>query len=166
VSDDEVNAFVDSLKDNLAATLGKKKEEIETGFAAHWSGYENEEEFLSAVRSELHLNKVVERRRAIEKQINDTLLSKCTFDLPESIVEDQKQRIVRHQAQMLAQRGIARDDVQKHYDEIAKKAESVAAEQVKLYYIMEAIAQNEGLNYNQNNLPEVVIGYILSTQSA
>jgi FKBP-type peptidyl-prolyl cis-trans isomerase (trigger factor) len=165
VSEDEINEFVNSLKDNLAATLGKNKEDIETGFAAHWSGYENEEEFISAVRSELHLNKVVERRRSIEKQVNDTLLSKCTFDLPESIVEDQKQRLVHHQTQMLAQRGIARDDVQKHYDEIAKKAESVAVEQVKLYYIMETIAQNEGLKYNQNNLPEVVVGFILSNQN-
>lgn len=162
VNDDDVEKFIETLKEQLAASIEKEKDDLDLAFVAKWSGYQDVDEFKAAIRSELHLNKVVERRRSIEKQITDTLMEKVKFDLPQSVLDEQKQRLIYQQRQNLAQRGIAKEDLQKHYDEIEQGAAKLAEEQVKMFYLLEAVALKEELKYNQNNLMEVVLGTILT----
>jgi trigger factor len=166
VADSEISKYLESIKANLAMATGKKVEEIDTLFVSRWAGYSSEDEFRASVRSEVHLNKVMARRRSIEKQFTDTLLSKVSFDVPESVVADQKQRIIQQKASELARRGIPREEIEKHFEEITKGASSVADDQVKMYYILEAIARKEGLRVDQNNLIEIVLGHILSKAMA
>ena len=162
VKDEDVEKFIDSLKTQLAAAIEKEAGTIETAFVAKWSGYKNEAEFKASIKAEIHLNKVVERRREIEKQVMDTFMEKVKFDAPETVVEEQKQRLIYQQRENLAKRGIPKEDLQKHYDELEQNAVKMAEEQVKLFYLLEAIAKKEDLKYNQNNLLEVVLGTILT----
>ena len=162
IEDKEIEKFIDQLKEKLSEFLKKKKEDIDNKFAASWSGYESEEEFRKAINSQLHFNRVIQRRRNLEKEITDTLLSKIKFEIPQSLVEEQKKHILTQHILDLHSRGVPEEEVKKHYDEVSGKSESIAKEQIKLYYILEEIAKKEYLTYNKDNIYEVVVGFILS----
>ena len=162
VTDDEVAASIAQLKKQLATAQGKDESSVSDADLAFWSGYVSVEELKASVRAENFLNRVLERRRKAERQISDTLLANVPVALPEAVLNEQKQRIVYQQRYNLMQRGIAKEDIQKHYDDIEKGAGKVAEEQLKLFYIFEAIAKNENIAYTQNNLMDLVMGTLLT----
>lgn len=162
VADKDIDQFISTLKKQLAGLLEKEEKDVDDAYIAHWSGYNDVQEFESAIRSELHLNKVTQRRRDIEKQILDALTDNVKFDLPEAVVDEQKQRLIYQQRQNLAQRGIPKEELQKHYDEIEKMAAKTAEDQVRMFYLLEAVADGQGIKHNQNNLLEAAIGSILT----
>ncbi len=165
VEEEEWERFVRETKEKISGSLAKDKEKITDDFLAKWLGYQDKVELREAFHSEIYLNKALQRRREIEKQIIDTLLSKVKFDIPKSLVEEQKKDLITSQLIELRRRGISEEEVKKHYQEISKRAQVLAEEQIKLYYILEEIAKREGLKYNKDNLYEVVMGFILSSQA-
>jgi len=162
VTDDEVAASVGQLKKQLATAQGKTEADVSDADLAFWSGYISVEELKASVRAENYLNRVLERRRATERQISETLMAKVPVLVPEAVLNEQKQRIVYQQRYNLMQRGIAKEEIQKHYDEIEKGAAKMAEEQLKMFYIFEAIANNEKIVFTQNNLMDLVMGTLLT----
>lgn len=159
----EIDKFIGQFKDNLAKITGKDKNDIDNRFVSLWAGYKDEAEFRKALASELYLNKTVQRRRAVEKEITGRLLSKLKFQIPSSVVEQQKQRFITHAVIDLRSKDVPEEEIKKHEEEIAHKSEALAEEQVRLYYILESIAKKENLNCDNNNMYESVIGFILSS---
>jgi len=162
VREEEWKKFIEEVKEKISQVLSKEKKDISEDFLAKWLGYSDKDELKKTFYSEVYLNKVVQRKREIDKQIIDVLLSKVKFEIPKSLVEEQKRGIFTSQLEELRRRGIPEEEINKHHQEISKKAESLATDQVKLFYILEEIAKKEKLNYNKDNLYEVVIGFILS----
>lgn len=162
VSDEDVAKTIEQLKKQLATAQGKDEKDVSDADLAAWSGYVSVDELKASVRAENYLNRVLERRRSAERKISETLMDKVPFDLPESVVNEQKQRIVYQQRHNLMQRGIGKEDIQKHYDDIEKGADKMAKEQLRMFYIFEAIAKNEKLTFTQNNLMDLVIGTLLT----
>lgn len=162
VEDNEIDKYIDQMKEKVGKALDKKKEDINIDFLHRWAGYGNEEEFKKSVSSELFLNKIVQRRKDFEKQVTDHLLNKVKFALPPSVVEEQKKGFMDRQLSDFKSKGIPEEEIKKHYGELSKKVESVAKDQVKLYYILEAIVEKEQLKYDPNNIYEVVMGFILT----
>jgi len=162
VEDNEIEKSLEHLKDNLCRSLQKSKDDIDNKLVSNWSGYINEDELKEAINSELYLNKIVQRRRTLEKEITDTLLSKVKFEIPQSMVAEQQKHLVTQEILNLRSRGVPDEELKKHYDEITAKTESIAKEQIKLYYILEEIAGKENLAHQKDNLYEVVVGFILS----
>lgn len=162
VEDKEIEKFIDQLKESLAQVLKKNRQDIENKLVANWAGYKDEEEFKKAIYSELHLSKTVQRRRDFEKVITDTLLSKVKFELPQSVLNQQKERLMSQQLMDLRLKGIGEEEINKHHDEISRKTETISKEQVKLYYILEEIAKKENLKVQNDSLYQAVVGFILS----
>ena len=158
----EITQFIDQFKEKVAGMTDKKKEDIDTKTASHWAGYKSEEEFKKAVEAELYINKVIQRRRALEQEISQTLLAKVKCGLPEAVVEEQKKHLLTQQIMEMRNRGVPEEEFKKHYDQISQKVEALAKDQVKLYYILEEIAKKEGLGTEKKDIYEVVIGYILN----
>ncbi|MBN2120648.1 MAG: hypothetical protein JW734_06305 [Candidatus Omnitrophica bacterium] len=162
VDEKEIVKFIAQLKDNVAENLGRKAEDIDAGLISAWAGYKDFEEFRKAIYSELYISKVIQRRRSLEREITQAILSKVKCDLPESVLAQQKNHLVQQEMLNLHSRGVSEEDLKKHSEEIAKKSEALAKEQVKLYYILDEIAKKEKLNCKKDNLYEVVLGFILS----
>jgi len=159
----EIDKFIGQFKDNLAKITGKAKDDIDNRFVSLWAGYKDESEFRKALFSELYLNKTVQRRRAVEEEITGRLLSKLKFQIPSSVVEQQKQRFITQAVIDLRSKGVSEEEIKKQEEEISRKSEALAEEQVRLYYILESIAKKENLNFDNNNIYESVIGFILSS---
>ena len=162
IEDKEIDKFIEQFTENLSKALDKKKEEIDKQMVSKWAGYRDPEEFNKAIRSELYLNKIVQRRREIEKKITDNLLSKINIPTPKSLVAEHKRRVMNQQIQDLQSKGFAQEDIEKHRADIDKRSESLVNDQIRLFYVLEEIAKKENLKYDRNNLYEVVIGFILS----
>ncbi len=158
----EIDKFIGRFKDNLTKITGKNESDIDNRFVSLWAGYKDEPEFRKALSSELYLNKAVQRRRAVEKEITGRLLSELKFQLPSSVVNEQKQRFITQAVVDLRSKGVSEEEIKKQQEEISRKAEALAEEQVRLYYILESIAKKENLNFDNNNIYESVIGFILS----
>jgi FKBP-type peptidyl-prolyl cis-trans isomerase (trigger factor) len=166
VEDKEINEFIDKFKEKTAQILSKKKEDIDDSFASNWAGYKDKEEFKKAVEAELYINKVIQRRRDLEQQISQNLLNKVKCGLPEAVVGEQKKHLMTQQIIELRSRGVHEEDLKKHTDQLSQKAEALAKEQVKLYYILEEIAKIEKLAFDKKDLYELVLGFILSNSLA
>ena len=158
----EIDKFISQFKDNLAKVTGKDKDDIDGKFVSLWAGYRDESEFRNALASELYLNKIIQRRRGIEKEITSRLLAKLKFQLPASVINEQEQRFMTQTLMDLRSKGIPEEEIKKQQEEISRKSEASAEEQVRLYYILESIAKKESLNCDNNNIYESVMGFILS----
>ena len=162
VEDKEVEKFLDQFKEKISGVFGKKKDDIDDKLASSWAGYKDKDEFKKAIHCELYISKIVQRRRETEREITQVLLNKVKFEVPQSLVEEQKKHLLTQQIMDMQARGVSEEEIKKHSDEISRKIDALAKEQVKLYYILEEIAKKEKLIYSRENLYEVVLGFILS----
>ena len=56
---------------------------------------------------------------------------------------------------------IPEEDIEKYKKDVHEKLKPVAEDNVRLFYILEAIARKEGISVENNSL-DIVLGYILS----
>ena len=116
--------------------------------------------FQDAVRIEIF----VENFAAVEKidsQISQHLLKSIEVALPQKEVDHYHKELVNREIHNLRVRNVPEEDIDKYKKEIEDKLKPLAQEEIKLYYILEAIAKKENLAV-ENNLGEVVLGFLLS----
>ena len=161
IDKNEIDKIQKTFENNLKKI--SKKEEISEDFMAKWLGYKNIDEYRAGIEKELWINKFLQRRRDMENKVMKHLLSHVKIEAPFSVVEQQKKTLVNNQILDLQKRGVKKEDIDKYREEIEKKLEPVAVDQVKLYYIMEKIAQQEGFwEPEADNLFEKVLGFIFA----
>jgi FKBP-type peptidyl-prolyl cis-trans isomerase (trigger factor) len=88
-------------------------------------------------------------------------LKNIKIDLPKAEVERCHNELVEREVHNLSLRNIPQDDIDKYRKDIEEKLRPLAEDEVKLFYIFEAIAAKEGLKA-QNNFGETVLGFLLS----
>ena len=119
------------LKQYGADTLDALKDRVRKGMQA------------SADRQE------ADRRRQV---VIDHLLKKTEFDLPQSVVESETDAAVRSMLQDGAQRGLSREELEKHREEILGNASTAARDRVRLRYILARIAEEEKIKETDEDL--------------
>ena len=90
-----------------------------------------------------------DRRRQV---VIDHLLKKTEFDLPQSVVESETDAAVRSMLQDGANRGLSREELDKHRDEILGNASTAARDRVRLRYILARIAEAESIKETDEDL--------------
>lgn len=89
-------------------------------------------------------------------QIYKHLLENTDFDLPEDVVADQSNRVLQRQYSNLLLRGVSREQIQEQLHELRAASEEQAKQQVKLFFIMDKIAEKLGIEVSE----EEINGYI------
>ncbi len=161
VKDEEIQKVLATLKDSLKKAISDS--EISDDYLARWMGYRDITECKAGITHEFWLNKFIQRRKSLETKISKVLLEAIKIELPASVLQEQKEYLLKSQFHDLRQRGVSEEEIQKHKDEIEKKCAPMAEEQLKLYYILEAIAEKEQLKLeDKSKLYDTTIGYLLS----
>jgi len=79
----------------------------------------------------------------IEGEMIQTIMKENPFEIPNSLIEDQKQHLLKQAGEQMKQQGMdevaIKAEVEKHENDAATEAE----QRVKVFFILEAIAQNE-----------------------
>lgn len=129
----------------------KKLPELDETFAKSF-GKESVEDLKEAVRKDLAGYKQSESHESMRRELFERLREMAQFPLPEDLVERQKEKLLDDTRRHFAKMGT---DLQKFEAEKPKlEAEAVekAREQVKLYFILQKVAEQEQIDVEEDAL--------------
>jgi trigger factor len=104
---------------------------------------ESEEALRARIRTDLEEAAVAREEGRLKEEISKFLLDKTDMELPESLVEQETNAVVRDMLTRAAQQGGSREMFEQHRDEILGSASQSARDRVKLSYIIDRIASEE-----------------------
>ena len=158
VTDSEIDKVIDSVREEAKKVI---KIELTDEILAKWASYPTLEAFRQAISSQLSVEKLRQRRGKVEEQVRKHLLKECSVDLPAAEVERHKEELLNRQLYQLSMQGIAQEDIDKYKSDLEAKLKVAAEDDVRLFYILEAVARREQIPVD-DNLANTVFGYILS----
>jgi trigger factor len=113
---------------------------------------ESLDKLREGVRRDLESELKYKRDRDTRGQIVSGLLGKVNFDLPEGTVANETRNVVYNLVQENAKRGVSRDIIEKEKDAIYSAAATNAKERVKLAFLVQKIAEKEGIKVSQEEV--------------
>ncbi|MDD3375491.1 MAG: trigger factor [Candidatus Omnitrophica bacterium] len=159
VSDDEMKKTLDFFK--TAQGKDKKDVKIDDEFAKGL-GYPSLEEMKTSFKRQMEMEKDRQNRADVENQIVDFLVKNTKVTVPKTTVRRHIDRLAHDARHRMESQGVKKEDLDKRVDEFIKKIEPNAERDVKAYFILEKIAQEEKISVSQGeNLFQKVIGFLL-----
>ncbi len=104
---------------------------------------ESLEAFRAQARQSLEEAAQAAEQQRREQAVVEYLLKKTDFDLPETEVSDEISRTIDRMASEAHYRGLKREDLEKNREAIIENATASAKRQLKLRYVLRAIADKE-----------------------
>lgn len=128
----------------LVEVKERKLPELDDAFAGQF-GVANVEALREGVKGDLENELKHKRITGIRNQIIQTLLDRVKCELPETVVQNETRNVVRDIVQANQNRGVSREAIQEHKDEIFNAATTSAKDRVKAALILNRIAEKEGI---------------------
>ncbi len=129
--------------------------EVNDEFAKSF-GAESLEKLRAGIKADLEADRNTKASRAVRDQLIQVLLGKVQFDLPESIVLQETRGVVYNIVQENQQRGIPKEAIEQQKDVIFANANASAKDRVKAMFILNRIAEKEGIKVEQQEILERV----------
>jgi len=116
----------------------------------------NQVETLDALKAQvkqtLGMRKDHENRSAQRRQITDALLAKANFAAPESLVEGERDSVLRQFIEENMRRGVPQEEFEKNKKELHESASKAAVARVKVQLILARIAEAEKIQVEEKDL--------------
>jgi trigger factor len=111
-----------------------------------------------------HLEESAQNKEKGRQQdaICEFLLSKTKIDVPESAVKEQTRNVMYDMARQRMMSGMSQDQVAAQRDDMMKEAQTKGEEQVKLRYIIMAIADAESIQVADQEVADEVVRMAVS----
>ena len=90
-------------------------------------------------------------------ELYDKLLSMASFTLPESLVEKQKERLIEQARHEFLRMGMPENRWEEQKETAAQEAAKKARDQVKLYFILQRVAELEGIAEDEIELEKRLV---------
>lgn len=117
---------------------------------------ESEDELRTNVRQHLQENAETKEKRRKEDTVCEFLLKKTKLDVPETGVQQQTRNLMYEMARQRMMQGMSQEQVQAQSEDMMEEAKVKAEEQVKLRYIMMAIADAENLTADEQEISDEI----------
>ena len=134
----------------LVALKEKRLPEVNDEFAKLVSDQETAAALRDKVREGLRREKEAERRRKLRRAIVDSLLSKTSFPVPETLVEAETVAALKEYARYLAANGL--DPKQADWEKLRLDALPGAERRVREYLLLDEIARREGVEVSETEV--------------
>jgi trigger factor len=118
---------------------------LDDEFAKDLGDYSSLEELKVKLKQEIEGEKKLALDRQLKDQMVDQLLQKNTFDVPESLVDEQTKTLVSDIKLRLATQGMKIDTLGVSEEKLQKDYRETAMRQVRTFLILEKIAGQEGI---------------------
>jgi trigger factor len=117
---------------------------------------ESEEELRKNVRQ--HLEEAAENKEKNRRSddICEFLLKKTKLDVPESAVKEQTRNIMYEMARQRMMQGMSQEQIGAQQEDLLKEAQEKSVDQVKLRYVIFAIADAEDINVTDEEVSEEI----------
>lgn len=126
----------------------KKLPELNEDFAKLF-GKSNIEELRDAIRKDMARYRQSESYEAMKHELFDKLLALVSFEPPKTLVEKQTERLLSQMKRRYQSMGAPEEQFEKDRAEIEKETAVRAKEQVKLYFILQKIADAENIDVDE-----------------
>ena len=123
---------------------------------------ESFEKLVATIRESLEKSAVEQEAARREQQAIELLMKKVDFDVPQSQVRRAMDGYLQELAQRAQYSGLNAEYFEKNRDKILKDAEDVATRQVRLWYVIDAIAAEEKLEAKDEERGKKVMELILA----
>ncbi len=110
------------------------------------------EELRGSIRSELESQKARAAEQVLRRNLQDALLAQYDFDLPEDVVEMMTEQIVQRTRRRLESQGVSPGELNERMEEMQNMGADQAKRELKLYLILEAIAEKEHLYVTEDEV--------------
>lgn len=123
---------------------------------------ESFEKLTATIRETMEKNAIDQEAQRRENEAVNLLMRKVDFDVPESQVRRATEGFLQEFAQRAQYSGLNAEYFEKNRDKILKDAEEAAQRQVRLWYVLEAIAAEEKIEAKPEEKGKKVIEFILA----
>lgn len=118
----------------------------------------------AAVRTQLQARKESQNRAEQRRQVSDALAAKVEFVLPDSLVENETQSVLRQFIEENMRRGVPEEQFEKDKKELFDGARKAAAKRVKIQLMLAKIAEVEKLQVTEQDIDQFIYRESMRTQ--
>jgi trigger factor len=119
-------------------------------------GFSSKDELREALRELLERRLKSQQRQAMRREIMDRLIAETPFDLPADVVARQEQTTLNRLTMQLKQEGLSDNEIRARQAEIRANARESALRGLKEYFILEQIADAEGIEVEDQDFEEEI----------
>jgi len=130
--------------------------EINDDLAKDTGQFKDLNELKEKLRENLSVNKKLESKRDLENQVFSSLLKNHVFDVPESMVERQAGHLADDAKNKLLYQGYKKEDLDKEDTRLKASLKDKARDNVRLFFILAKIAQQEEIKVGDSDIDEKV----------
>ena len=123
---------------------------------------ESFDKLRASVRESMERAKVESEKRRRENEAVELLLKKVDFDVPATQVESTMRGMLSEMAQRAQLSGLDSSYFEQNGEKIRKEAEEGAERQVRLWYVIDAIAKAEKIEAADNEIGQKVVEFVLA----
>jgi len=138
----------------VSAIKEKKLPALDDEFVKDLGAYQDLDELKKTIEADIKARHDREAKLEVENQILEQILKATTFDMPETIVEAQKKKLTEEFKHNLKHRGLSDDDIKKKEPEILKTAAEKSERDVKVYFILEKVAELDDIKITPEDLDD------------
>lgn len=117
---------------------------------------ETEEALNERIKENIKNQKTQQNSTGIRQQIQDQLIAANDFEIPASLIEQERDSMLVDFMQKQTQRGLPQEELEKRREELIAQAESAATNRVKLQNILSEIAEKEEIKVEQNDIGSII----------
>jgi trigger factor len=115
-------------------------------------GFKEEKELRDALKEQMEQRIQYDVQQSMREQINRYLLENVKIDLPTKLSDRQTDRIVQRRTMDLLMRGLPEDKVAEVVEKLKEGAKDEASRELKLFFILQKIAQQENVDVDEAEL--------------
>jgi len=119
-------------------------------------GYDSLQALRDAIAVELRGTKENSARKEMLEQINQQLLARYSFDIPQSILETRIRTVTARHREILASSRLSPEEIDKQLDQLAEPIRAEAEKSVRIQLIYEAIAKKERILITEEELDKYI----------
>ena len=118
--------------------------------------FDSVEELRRHVRDYIQSRRKQAVREDLEHQVEEALLGRANFGLPEGLLKRQAQRNLDRQQMRLSMRGMPEEEITKRMDELRAVSEQAAERDFRLFFMLMKIAEAEKIFVTENEVEAAI----------
>ncbi len=120
-------------------------------------GWESEADLRDAIHDRIELQLAYRRRERTKEQITDALVKQADWELPPRLLARQARRELERTVMELRSSGFSEDQIQAFVNEIWQNSREVTARALRSHFILERIAEEEGIEATEADVEEEIL---------
>ena len=147
----------------ISAVQVKVVPEVDDDFLRKIGGFTNVGDFRDAVLDTLERQLSYEQQRVARRQIVAQLTADATWQLPPNLLKNQAGREMNRAILELRRSGFTDEQIVRQLNVLRQNSEVVTAQALKEHFILEAIAESEGLDVDEADIETEIL--LISSQT-